>query len=385
MLPRKIKIVYITPSLTTGGAERMLVDLLTGIDKNRFSVSLIIFGHEVVENIDWLDELQTAGISLHRTYVYKIQFLGKIGGIIRAVHIAWKIRKVLIFEKPDILHSQLFGDVYARVLGLLLRIPVMISTEQNINHAEPKILEIIKRLTGNRISSTVAISKAVQKDIVKKYDLKESLTTVIYNSVNIERFFKPIPDTKPPSKNFIFGCVGRLSKQKGFDILIKSMIEVNKKYPEAHCRIVGEGEDRSELENLITASKLSDVMTLEGNIGDIPKFLDEIDCFVMPSLWEGLGIAALEAGMRGVPIIASEVDGLAEIINQSSGTLVEVNNSQALAKAMINNIEEGYSKSIVEKSLRLQGYIKDNFSMENMITKYENLYSSLLDQVYARK
>ncbi len=385
MLQRKIKIVYITPSLTTGGAERMLVDLLTGIDKNRFSVSLIIFGHEVVENIDWSNELQIAGISLHRTYVHKIQFLGKIGGIIRAVHIAWKIGKVLIIEKPDILHSQLFGDVYARVLGLLLRIPVLISTEQNINHAEPKILEIIKRLTGNRISSTVAISKAVQKDIIKKYDLKESLTTVIYNSVNIERFFKSIPETKLPSRNFVFGCVGRLSKQKGFDVLIKSMIEVNKKYPEARCRIVGEGEDRTELENLITASKLSDVMTLEGNIADIPKFLDEIDCFVMPSLWEGLGIAALEAGMRGVPIIASEVDGLAEIINQSRGTLVEVNNSQALAKAMINNIEEGYSKSIVEKSLRLQNYIKDNFSMESMITQYENLYLSLLDQVYARK
>ncbi len=171
----KIKIVYVVPTLDSGGAERFLVDLILNLDRDIYEATLILFKRGGL----WLKELEEANVSviiLNKKYL--IDFANFLS-------ILKNLKKI----KPTIVHTQLGGDLYGRLAAKILNIPVIISTEQNLNPDEKFISNAIKKITSRMASKIVAISGAVKNDLIKRYKISAYKIFLIYNGLNKNKFF----------------------------------------------------------------------------------------------------------------------------------------------------------------------------------------------------
>ena len=361
----KIKIVYVVPTLDSGGAERFLVDLILNLDRDIYEATLILFKRGGL----WLKELEEANVSviiLNKKYL--IDFANFLS-------ILKNLKKI----KPTIVHTQLGGDLYGRLAAKILNIPVIISTEQNLNPDEKFISNAIKKITSRMASKIVAISGAVKNDLIKRYKISADKIVVIYNGLNINKFLnfnKEIKTTSSEPRKIILGTIGRLSPQKGHSVLINALARI--KDLNFEFLIVGAGPLKNSLNKQITGLGLSDKIKLIGIVEDAPAFLNSLDAFVFPSLWEGQGIVLMEAALTELPIIASDVDGIKEVLNQEDSYLVRAGDEKDLADKiswLLNNID---SAPVKERSLRLKNEIINKFSITKTAEEYQKLYQDLL-------
>jgi glycosyltransferase involved in cell wall biosynthesis len=368
---KRIKIAYIMPTLDRGGAERFLTDLILNLDRHLYEPTLILFKR----GGDWTAELVAENIPV----------------IILEKKRPWDIKNFrqlfLALKKirPQIVHTQLGGDLYGRLAAKILRIPVIVSTEQNVNPDEGQLKRRLKIITSRYANKIVAISSAVKNDLIKRYRTPPDKIIVIYNGLEINRFLtegsaKPVKSAGriEPDARIIIGTIGRLEPQKGQSVLIKAGQGID--LPDWSCLIAGTGSLEKELTDKINRLGLSQKIKLIGPTADPSRFLKKLDIFVLPSLWEGLGIVLLEAGLSGLPIIASEVDGITEIIDETTGWLVPAGDSGELAR-QINwlgvNLD---SPAVRKKSERLKEKIIRHFSITTITRQYSDLYQALLEQ-----
>jgi len=370
----KIKIVYILPTLDPGGAERFIVDLLLNLDLNKFAPTLIIFKRGGI----WLQELEKAGIPV---IVLKKRF--KLD-LINFFSILKHLKKI----KPLIVHTELGGDLYGRLAAKILRVPFIISTEQNLNPDETIIHNIIKKYTSRLAHKIIAISEAVKNDLIQRYKIPESKIKIIPNGINLNKFldFPKTADTANPidnePKKIILGTIGRLAPQKGHSVLISALAAI--KDLNFECLIVGEGPLKNTLNKQIKDLGLENKVKLIGSIQDVPKFLDSLDAFVFPSLWEGQGIVLLEAALMDLPIIASEVDGIKEVLSQKDAYLVKAGDEEDLAAKiswLINNLD---SEPVKERSLQLKNKIINKYSITNITNDYQDIYKEVVERQVSR-
>jgi glycosyltransferase involved in cell wall biosynthesis len=173
--------------------------------------------------------------------------------------------------------------------------------------------------------------------------------------------------------------VGRLAYQKGHDILLLSMPAILKEYPNVVLGIVGNGLIREQLESQIVALNLKDSVKLFGNRGDVIRFLAIADIFILPSRWEGLPIALLEAMSAGLPVVATSVEGVEEVVNPGEhGWLVPVEDSCAIAEAIIDLLRHPEKRRVMGLSSRRR--IERDFSIDRMCNQYLDIMLRLHDQ-----
>ncbi len=362
----KIKIVYILPTLDKGGAERMVVDLILNLDRSIFEPTLIL----LKRGGEWLAELAAANIPVIVLEKKKRIDPSNLFSLLRAV------RNI----QPQIVHTHLGGDYYSYAIAKLTGTPVILSTEHNINSDESFWRNIIKRINDRTADEIVAVSDAVKNDIISRYRLAAQKISVIKNGVDTAKFLKAAkaqnnePDSESGHK-IIFGTMGRLSPQKGHSILIEAWKTVK---PDISCLIAGAGPLEKDLEGKIKKAGLKDRVRLIGPISDPAAFLNSLDAFVFPSLWEGLGLVLLEAGLVGLPIITSAIDGTAEIVDEETGWPVPAGNAAALAAKinwLANNLKE---TSVISKTEKLRKKIISNFDIKSAAIRYQVLYRDLL-------
>ncbi|HRH32524.1 MAG TPA: glycosyltransferase family 4 protein, partial [bacterium] len=273
--------------------------------------------------------------------------------------------------------TQLFGDYVGRLAAYLSNVPVIISVEQNVNVGEAWHVYLVNRLTTGLLTRHIAISKAIQEFIIKRYHSRPEKTEVIYSGVNVNKFLiAEGSNKKNNSSPFVFGAIGRLAPQKGFAVLIKALQKI--KSTNYTCLIAGEGPLRKDLQEQIDEAKLTDRVKLIGIQTDVKAFLGSLDFFVMPSIWEGLGLVALEAGLAALPVIASNVDGLREIIDETTGLLIPANNPEVLAASIAFCLDPQNNLKLKTLGQTLQKKVLDNFSLEASIRGYDRLYQKLL-------
>jgi len=356
----KIKIIHILPSLDRGGAEKITVDLLLSLDPERFAPQLILF--------KWggFWEGKLAGKNIPVTILKKHGRFDPLN--------FWHLLQTLKKIKPQIVHTHLGGDIYGRLAARILNIPVIISTEHNVNYHEPAYLSWLKRWTGRWATKIVAVSEAVQQDALKRYQLPADRVMVIYNGLDFSEFTTNRAAGQP--QPLIMGHIGRLSPQKGQLSLIKAAALAKSR--NWVIKIAGAGELRPELEKEIKSAGLEDRVQLVGLVDHPAEFLKSLDVFIFPSLWEGLGIAVLEAAASGLPIIASRVDGLKEILNEDNSFLFPAGDIPALAEK-IDWFSQHFSDSVVQQKARAaQEKVRQNFSLEKSSRAYTGLYEELI-------
>lgn len=361
----KIKIAYVLPSLDKGGAERFITDLILNLNREIFSPTLLLF----VRGGEWLSELEANDIpTIILEKRHKLDLIN-----------FWQIYSALRKTRPDIVHTQQGGDIYGRLAAKLLRIPVIVSTEQNINQDETPAVTALKRLTARWAAKIFAISEAVKIDAIKRYRLAPDKLAIIYNGINIQKFNSRKIRKNNIASTLTFGTMGRLAPQKGQFVLISAWRRLKDK--DIRCLIAGVGPLEKELDERIRYYGLTDKINLVGPVSDSAGWLESLDAFVFPSLWEGLGLVLLEAGLAGLPIIASAEGGITEIIDEQTGWLVPAGDAEALA-AKISWLAVNLDQPEVQEKIKnLQTKIIGRFDIKKIAADYEDWYQRLLANV----
>ncbi len=362
MNSKKIKIIYAITSLHRGGAERLLVDLLEYLDKDKYDPQVIT----VVEGGELEEELKNLGIPVK---IFRKKT--KVG-----LRVIYEIYKFLKKEKPDIFHSMLFGgDTWGRIAAIFSGVPHIFTTEQNINLDEGFLKKFTKMVLSWFTEKVIAISESVKNYSIKADRISPDKITVIYNGTRTEKFLWENP-------RFFFhdpvliSVIARLEPQKGHKYLLRALAEIRDL--NWRLQIVGEGSLRKKLEKQAAKEGIKDKVEFMGLKKDISKVLKNIDIFVLPSAWEGLGIVVLEAAMAARPIVASKTGGIPEIINEETGWLVPPKKPKDLA-AVIKEVLEN-KKQAAEKALRAQKDVKERFNIKNIVKQYEKLYENFTNK-----
>ncbi len=372
---RQLKIVCLTPRLFVGGAERLMIDIFSRLDRQRFQPQWCCLEGSSDDSAAWRSELERAGIEAVVLASAKKPSL-KVGRLWRLMTIGWRLWRYLRKTRPDIVQTQLFADVY-RPIARMAGVPIIISVEHNLDYDEPAWTRLAKIINRWSVEGIIAVSQAVKQDVIRRYHYSPNKVEVIYNGVDLDKFFRPIAKPNTASQNqFLWrlGAIGRLTKQKGFDLLIKALARLPKEI-NWQCFIAGTGPQADYLNSLITRFSLSDKIKLVGLQTDIPQFLAGLDWLIVPSRWEGLGLVALEAGAAGVPVVASEVDGLKEIIkHRQDGYLIPIGGIDKLAEGLIDILTNVNQEDYIKWAHNLQKKVQANFSIATTVKNYQDYY-----------
>lgn len=173
-----------------------------------------------------------------------------------------------------------------------------------------------------------------------------------------------------------FGAVARMYPQKGHSILLKAFAAVSESMNGAQLLLFGSGPLESKLRRMVERLGLTERVKFCGQIANPDTIYEQIDVLVVPSLSEGAGVVLLEAMLRGIPIIASNVGGIGEIVNDQCAMLVPPGDAKALAKTMLVLTENVDLRS--RMAIATQERIR-RFDFENTATRHELLYQQVLE------
>ena len=353
----KKRIFHLIQSLENGGCENMLLRTLPLLND---------FEHKII-TLKKLGDLATkfelAGIAVQTVHC---NGLFDISGIKR-------LRVVIQKEKPDIIITYLF---HADMLGrLLLRtitrspiIPFLRTTYNHPRYLAPRILEWI---TKPLVKKYLANSEAVKNFYVEHLGVKTEKITVIPNGIDVKYFDSITPDPELRKSlginpnDFVIICVANLHKNKGHQYLLEAFEKVFEKYRDIQLLIVGDGDEKENLRNQTKNYQSKENILFLGKRTDVPQLLKISDCFVLPTLFEGMSNAVREPMASELPIITTDIpENRILIKNNESGMLVSTYATQALGEAIITIIQ---NTELCEK-LSQNG--------RNVIEKYYSLHST---------
>jgi glycosyltransferase involved in cell wall biosynthesis len=359
---KKIKVLHILPSLNSGGAERLVLDLLNNFSPDKFSVELLLFKSKGF----FYDEARAKGI---KVIVLNKKF--KLD-LINFFKIYRRIKKI----SPDIVHTHLGADIYGSLAAKLAGVKFIVSTEHNVLQNNNKLLNFFKKIFSSFFVKIIAVSSTVKNDLINNLKLKENKVSLIYNGVDVSKF--KIEDNIKNSDKIVFGSVGRLVPQKNYSLLIRALAQVkNRDYK---CLIAGDGYLKDDLKKEIKSLGLEDNIELVGLKHNIANFLNQLDFFVLPSKWEGLGIVLLEAGLLKLPVLASKTDGIVDIVFENETGKFFVNDNLSDLVDKLNYFLDPQNKEQLKGwGENLYKMVVENFSIQKITKEYENLYLNLIN------
>jgi glycosyltransferase involved in cell wall biosynthesis len=241
------------------------------------------------------------------------------------------------------------------------------------------------RLASHLVGGFVAISDRVGKAMVEVIGPIGDKITVICNGVDTRRYGPAVDKTLVRSQlglkanARLIAMVGTLKKVKGHCYMIEAMTSLVPRYPDLHLLFVGDGELREELQAQIARLDLEERIHFLGNRHDVPDLLAGSDVFVLPSLWEGLSMALLEAMASGLPIVASKVSGTVQaIIPNETGLLVPPGDVQRLTEAIEQLLSDPARAQAMGAAARRR--VEAEFSAQKQADEHLALYHRLLDE-----
>jgi len=373
-MDKKTKILYLITGLHVGGAEMVLYRLLKKLNREKYEPVVV----SIIPIVGIGERIEEEGIKiLSLNAKFKCNPL-----------IIWRVISIIKKEKPQILHSFLFhANFLGRVIGKLRNVPIIISSIHN-EYFGGILREKLLKWTDRFCNITTIVSKGAAERMIDLKVVSKNKLKVIYNGIDLENFpFRKLEARTKIRKELnieenkkILISVGRLHEAKGCPYLIKAMKILKEKYPHILLIVLGEGPEGKKIEEQIKELKLEKNILLLGQKENISEYLNASDVFVMPSLWEGLPIALLEAMACGLPVVATRVGGVPEVVEDGkSSFLVELKNPRGLAEKIIKTLEmsEEERKKMGERGRKI---VEKKFSIEQMVKEYENLYQELLEK-----
>jgi len=376
---KRTLLTYIIGSLSSGGSERQLIELLKRIDRTRFRVSLALFetsaGDQAAGLVGELISLQIPSRSSSKT-------------IIRAATAGaamLRLAKYLRRIKPDLVHAILPAScILAAPAAKLARVPVVIAGRRSMAdcYRTDKLLTIADRAATRWCHYAVGNSKAIRRELIEVDGLPPERVGVIYNGVDTERFRPGNRELREhygwSDEHVVFGIVANFIPYKKHVDFIRAAALIAKSNPNA--RFVMVGEDRGILEalkNQIHETGLEQLFTIIPGMRDPERLYRALDAYLCTSQTEGLSNVLLEAGACGVPVVATRVGGNPEIITDGhNGFLVPPATPEAVAaKALLLGSNPDLRVLMGDRGRQRA---VSQFSIAAMVQAHETLYASLL-------
>lgn len=361
-------ILYLIYGFRIGGAERHLLDLCTGLDRKEFKPEIIYFHREE----EMLPEFHEAGIPCN---------IFPVKGAELSLWEIWRLSRLIKKLAPDIVHVHLFyANRFGTMAAYIAGIKHIVMTKHSL--WRPKD-QLGKKDRLWQVFQSIALTRMVTVSKAAAENVKNSV--VIYNGVDPDYFDpKQVSRTERDKSASEFGVQGspligiaaRLSKSKGHPVLLEAFARLLESLPDAQLLIAGDGEERASLNLLTFKLGIAPSVHFLGSIRNVRGFLGMLDIFVHPSISEGLGIAVIEAMSMKLPVVATKVGGLKELITDGvEGILVEPNDPGALSNALIDLWNNPSLRESLGKQARKR--VIENFSLKIMVKKYESLYKEL--------
>lgn len=369
---RKLKVLQLMTDSKIGGAERVVFWLAKGLDKERFDVSVC----SLSPRGPIFDEIEKEKI---KVFTLDIKCKWDIFHSLRLI-------KLIKTQKTDILQSHLFhANLLARIIGKIMGVPVIISTE-HIMGLEKRSRLFINRATSLFVDKFIAISFSVGEFLTKTVGIKLSKIRVVQNGIAYQdsQYFNINKRDRREEFGFspaekIVGTVARMHEQKGYSYLLRAAQEVIRYYPEVKFLLVGDGPLKNKMEQLAVDLKITKNVLFKGFYKDVPAIMSIFDIFVLPSLWEGLPITILEAMVMRKPVIATKVGGVSEAVKDGlTGLLVEPCDYLSLSGAIMRLLNDEELRFKMGRA----GYknVSEYFDAKMMVEQTEKIYDTIISE-----
>ena len=368
MPARRLKILHLLVSLPVGGAEDLVAAIVRGLNPERFAAEVACIGFPGPVG----DELQAAG--------YPVSCLGLDLQRASFWRLVAEVRRLLKELRPDLLHTHLYHpNLYGRLAALGLGIPVVAAVHNSYARAK-----FHRRLWNYLLSWTTArvvVGSAQVWEDVRHYDgVTPARLLLLPYGICLEDLETSLSRQEARQtlgvSGFVLGAVGRLEEQKGHLNLLEALAQVRQELPEATLLLVGDGRLRPDLERRARELGLAERVRFLGTRRDLPLIYQALDLFVQPSWWEGLPLALLKAMGAGLPVLATRVSGVREVINDGgNGRLVEPGDAAALARVLLELYRQPERRARLGAAARLT--IQEGYSLEAMVAQLEQLYLEL--------
>jgi glycosyltransferase involved in cell wall biosynthesis len=369
----RINVLLLITELNVGGAERIVEQLATRLSRDRYNVEVACLYDPDAIGAD----IRAAGIPL-----INLNMRGKWD-----LRTPYRLFRLLRRENIQILHAHLFhANFLASVVGRLARTPCVIVTRHNVDIGGAH-RECINRCIKGLRDLVVVISQEVQVVESQRSRIALSKTVLIPNGVQVESFTKVSQnDVENLVQEWginismpIIGTLARFHKQKGYSYLLDAAVMLKENMPSVSFLLVGDGALKSLMEEKAHSLGLSDSVIFTGIRRDVPEILALLDVFVLPSLWEGLPIALLEAMAAGLPVVATRVGGVPEVVVDGvTGLLVPPRDPEAFSKAILKLLQDPDLRQKMGQAGRER--VMEHFSAERMVQDTEALYQQLLSE-----
>lgn len=365
------RVLHIIDSLHLGGAQEVVLNLATcGSARFRHEVATM-HGH----GIYW-DRLRQAGVKVHSLSPHKLLpfYLASI---------PWR----LLADKPDILHCHLIpSNIIAKPLGALLGVPVVINHDHtnDTRRADSRLLLALDRFSNRFASHIVAVSASCRDFLITRESIPASNVTLVPNAIDLRRF-SPAAARRdmarlelglPASARVVAG-VGRLNPQKNFSLFLDIAAQLAPRFPDLHFLLAGDGPEEKMLREKAAALGIADRVTFSGYVADTRLVYLAADVLLMPSRYEGLPMTLLEAMAMGLPVVASQLDGIAEVIGDGrEGFLVPSDDASLFVERTAVLLQDADLSSRIAQNARAK--IEASFSVERMTSAVEEIYDRFL-------
>lgn len=366
-----LKVTYVINSLGMGGAERFLIDLILNLDRRHVMPQVLCLYREG----EWARQLQEAGVQVEVLKIPK----GK-KGLLKGYRF---VLRALQKQRPDVIHSFLEGNWYGMPAGWFCRVPVRVNSLQNCYRYWSLKLRIFDRLMFQFAHCGIACSRAVARFFIHEVWYPPRKVQIIYNGVDPSRFWGLPKKTDArrtlglPQDRILVTTVASLTPQKGHSTLLQALRWVTAEYSHVMAIFVGDGELRPELEQQSEKLGLKSYVLFMGKSDNVPAILAASDIFALPSLWEGFGIALIEAWMAGLPVVASRVDGIAEIVDdRRNGILVPPGEVESLASALLELIKDSEQRIVIGQKGHETAL--ERFTIQKIARQFLTLYERFM-------
>lgn len=350
-----MRILHIITSLRTGGAEKLMVDLLPRLRDLGNDVELLLFDGT---RTPFYEELEQTGIKIHHL---------TIGGNVYNLLNIFRLRKYL--KNYNIIHTHNTACQYFVPLAKMLTHSKckLFTTEHSTNNRRRKynIYKPIDRFIYSKYDGIISISSKATEALKNFIGNKSNILT-IKNGIDIAKYYQLKPIDFSNKEKFITMVAG-FREAKDQDTLIKAISLLPNNYK---LWLVGDGERREILKNLVNELKLTNRVRFWGIRNDIPKILEQSHIVVLSSHWEGLSLSSIEGMASGRPFIASDVDGLREIV-KDYGFLFPHQDVKALATEIKSLCENHDKYSHVAQKCQERA---KQFDINIMANKYNEQY-----------
>ncbi|ABM62280.1 TIGR03088 family PEP-CTERM/XrtA system glycosyltransferase [Halorhodospira halophila] len=367
-------IAHILYRLDVGGLENILVELVRGSVHHGFR-------HVVVCLADYDEAFRRRlpdGVPVHALHKPPGWGLGT----------QWRLYRLLCQLRPDVVHTSNLAALECQPVAALSGVPGRVHAEHGWDMADLDgtrwRYRWLRRALSPWVQRHVTVSRHLAEYLTERVRIPKRRVRHIYNGVDTKRYRAARRSSEEDSGQggvLVIGTVGRLTAVKDQATLIRAFARLRERFSakrgDLRLVVIGSGPEEQSLRALAAELDVADAVELTGNCTDVATRLAAFDVFALPSLAEGIPVTVLEAMASGLPVVASRVGGLPELVEEGvTGTLVPAGDPEQLCDGLAGYLQEPHRRSLEGAAGRRRAV--EHFSVEAMVGAYESLYRELL-------